>query len=111
MSPPGYGGFRLASVSPALDAANVAGLVLDLMAADDVEKAAEPLARPRHVDMYVQEIEKILPGARTEEDQMHPLMQAEIARQLEDLEMLSGGWQEGEIMALVSPMRSNINIG
>jgi uncharacterized protein YjaG (DUF416 family) len=102
-------------VSPALDAANVASLLLDLLITDAVEKAAEVACLACDtVDMYVQELDEMPPGAPDLEERitLHPLMQAEIARQLEDLETLSGGWQEGELRRRWhSPMRSNIDIG
>ena len=101
-------------VSSALDAANAAALVLDLIQTGDVERAVEvsTLARDT-VDMYVQEIAGILPTAADLEERirLHPLMQEEIARQLADLQLLRGSWTVGQIRHWFAPEVSNIGIG
>jgi len=77
--------------SAALDAANVVASVLDAVSqpegADAVEVAS--LARDT-VDLYVQEIENLDPNDRGLEEAIrrHPLMQAELRRQREDLAYL-----------------------
>lgn len=77
--------------SAALDAANAVASVLDAVSepegADAVEVAS--LARDT-VDLYVQEIENLGPNARGLEETIrrHPLMQAELGRQREDLAYL-----------------------
>lgn len=77
--------------SAALDAANAVASLLDaideLDSADPVEVAS--LARDT-VDLYVQEIENWDPNDRNLEDAIrcHPLMQAELRRQRNDLDYL-----------------------
>lgn len=77
--------------SAALDAANAVASLLDAVGksdgADPVEVAS--LARDT-VDLYVQEIENLDPNDRGLEDAIrrHPLMQAELRRQRDDLNFL-----------------------
>jgi uncharacterized protein YjaG (DUF416 family) len=101
-------------VSPALDAANAAALVLELILTGDGEKAAEIALLDRDtVDMYVQEIIGIPPNAPDLENRirLHPLMQAEIARQAEDLRLLEGPWNEPDVgKRWFSPATSNIGL-
>jgi uncharacterized protein YjaG (DUF416 family) len=102
-------------VSPALDAANAAALVLGLILTGDGEKAAEVgfLARDT-VDMYVQEIARIPPNVADLENRvrLHPLMQVEIARQSQDVRLLGGPWNEADVRrSWFSPATSNIGLG
>ncbi len=75
-------------VSPALDAAATAGLVLDLLADDDASHAVTIASLAGDtVDMYVQEIEQLEPGDPDLEAKIlaHPLMQKELASQQQAL--------------------------
>jgi uncharacterized protein len=78
-------------VSPALDAAVACTLVLDLLLDDDAQTILEGATVARDtVDMYVQEIESLDPSDPEREKKIlrHPLMQRELRRQREDLELL-----------------------
>jgi uncharacterized protein YjaG (DUF416 family) len=85
---PDTAGFSSPFTSAALDAANAVASVLDAISepegADAIEVAS--LARDT-VDLYVQEIENLDPNDRGLEEAIrrHPLMQAELRRQREDL--------------------------
>ena len=88
---PNTEGFSSPFTSAALDAANAVASLLDAInepdGADPVEVAS--LARDT-VDLYVQEIENLNPNDRGLEDAIrrHPLMQAELRRQRDDLTYL-----------------------
>lgn len=78
--------------SSALDAAATAGLVLVLLEADDPDVAVEIASLARDsVDMYIQVIEHLDPSDTELERKIlrHPLMQAELRRQREDVRQLS----------------------
>ncbi len=79
-------------VSPGLDAAVIAGMVIDFVRQKDESIAAEAALLCRDtVDMYVQELEGMDANAVDLEVQIqrHPLMQRELARQRSDVERLS----------------------
>lgn len=78
-------------VSPALDAAVVASILLESVGAISVEKILEGLTLATDtIDMYVQELDQIPPSAEDLESRIdsHPLMQKELRRRLENLETL-----------------------
>jgi uncharacterized protein YjaG (DUF416 family) len=84
--------FETVLVSSALDAAAGAGLVLKLMETDDPDLAVEIASLARDtVDMYIQAIEHLVPSDPDLERTIlaHPLMQAELRRQRNDLRQLS----------------------
>lgn len=100
-------------VSPALDAANAASLVADLIITGDKAKAAEVAVLALDtVDMYVQEIAEIPANAPDLEDRirLHPLMQREISRQLEDIRLLTMQWNEQDLFKRWSSQQTS-NIG
>ncbi|XYI00191.1 DUF416 family protein [Sorangium sp. So ce1128] len=78
-------------VSAGLDAANCCELVLQLVKKDEVEPAVEAASLARDtVDMHIQELESLRPQDPDLETRIleHPLMQRELRRQREDLELL-----------------------
>lgn len=86
--------FQSRTVSPALDAAMAVAAVMALIESQDVEKAVEIASLSRDtVDMFVQELEKMPANAPDLEDQIrqHPLMQAELERQSNDLASIESG--------------------
>lgn len=103
-------------VSPALDAASVAGMLLDFLKERDVTVVAEAASLCRDtVDMYAQELESMDANAPDLEARIlaHPLMQRELARQRSDIERLSGSGATADVKALESDWRSprTSNIG
>ncbi|MCG8422126.1 MAG: YjaG family protein [Proteobacteria bacterium] len=103
-------------VSPALDAASVAGILLDFIRAKDVNSVAEAASLCRDtVDMYIQELESMDANAPDLEARIlaHPLMQRELARQRGDIERLSEYVETLDVESLKSDWRSpsTSNIG
>jgi uncharacterized protein YjaG (DUF416 family) len=96
-------------VSPALDAASVAGMLLDFVKAQDVSVIAEAASLCRDtVDMYTQELESMNANAPDLEARIlaHPLMQRELARQRGDIERLSDSGATLDVKSLESDWRS-----
>jgi uncharacterized protein YjaG (DUF416 family) len=86
--------FATISVSSALDAANAAAIVAGLVVEPDVEKVIELASYARDsVDMFVQELEQMPPGAPDLEERirLHPLMQRELVNQREAIESILSG--------------------
>lgn len=82
-------------VSSALDAVNVCSLLLELCCgAKDAECLEISTLSRDSVDMYVQELEDLNPRDPDLEVKIatHPLMIAEVSRQIGDLETLAGSW-------------------
>ena len=83
-------------VSSALDAANSAANIAELLIEPDVEKAVEIASYGRDtVDMYVQELEDMPPNAPDLEERIrrHEMMQRELTRQREAIEAIEAGIQ------------------
>lgn len=101
-------------VSPAIDAANSASIVADLIIRSDIERVVEVASYARDtVDMYVQEIEGMPPGALDLEERIcrHPLMQKELKSQREALEAIAAGISSEEAeRRWRSRERSNIEL-
>jgi len=86
--------FTTILVSSALDAANSAANVAALLIKPDVEKVVEIASYGRDtVDMFVQEMEGMLPNAPDLEERirLHPMMQRELVNQRKALETIAGG--------------------
>jgi uncharacterized protein YjaG (DUF416 family) len=84
-------GFSSRFTSAALDAANAVASLLDAIDDPDGANPVEVASLARDtVDLYVQEIENLDPNDRGLEDAIrrHPLMQAELRRQRDDLAYL-----------------------
>jgi len=83
--------FQAGHASAGLDAAVCCASVLELLLEDDAQKVADAASLARDtVDMHVQDLESLpLSGPEMEEKIIqHPLMQRELKRQREDLELL-----------------------
>jgi uncharacterized protein len=106
--------FQSRTVSPALDAAMAASAVVALIETQDVAKAVEAASLSRDtVDMFVQELDEMPANAANLEDRirLHPLMQAELERQSDDLVALESGADLGQLSAgWKSPPFSNIGL-
>ncbi len=104
-------------VSAGLDAAVCCTLVLDFLLEDDVQKVVEAASLARDtVDMHIQEVEAMDPDDPDLEDRIlhHPLMQRELERQREDLDMLAPAERTGDTIAALArhwrrPATSNID--
>lgn len=115
---PETGDFDSMLVSPALDAASVAELLLNIIEADNADDVVQIAALCRDtVDMYVQELENMSPAAPDIEERIlkHPLMQQELRRQNNDINELSALSSSPELIATFAerwrwPARSNIGI-
>lgn len=109
--------FESAYVSPALDAAVIAEVVLSLLEQDDVELISQIASLCRDsVDMYVQSTGMIAPSSLDREVQIihHPLMQHELRRQREELSRLASlDWSPATIKQLTAEWRNTkrSNIG
>jgi uncharacterized protein YjaG (DUF416 family) len=82
-------------VSSALDAANAAASVLDLVEEPDSGVAGEIASLATDsIDMYVRHREAMEPNTPRLEDEIanHPLMRLEVQRQRRDLDVVSGAW-------------------
>jgi uncharacterized protein YjaG (DUF416 family) len=101
-------------VSPALDAALAVAAVLALIQTQDVYRAVEVVSLSRDtVDMFVQELENMPPNAPDLEERirLHPLMQAELELQHNDLAALEAGIDLAQLSARwKSPTVSNIGL-
>ncbi len=105
--------------SAALDAAVGCALVLELLIGDDSSKVLEGASQTIDtVDMYVQELEQLVPQDPLRERKIlrHPLMQDELKRQREDLDVLSQvDWSQQHVVADLArrwrrPAISNIGL-
>lgn len=84
--------FESKYVSSGLDAAVCCAFVLELLLQDDSQKVVEGASLARDtVDMHIRELESLHPQDPALEEKIcrHPLMQRELQRQREDLEMLT----------------------
>jgi uncharacterized protein len=106
-------------ISPGLDAACAASMVLDIVQNRDPGIVADIASLCRDtVDMYIQEIEKMSSQDRKREQKIliHPLMQRELSRQREDISTVADLLTEGDGLASVlrdrwrAPERSNIDL-
>jgi uncharacterized protein YjaG (DUF416 family) len=110
--------FHSRYVSPGLDAASAAYLVMDLLRRGDAAAAADIASLCRDtVDMYVQELEGMEVDDPELEEKIlkHPLMQRELVRQRTDLERLRSERLSGDAVARLesdwrAPARSNIEL-
>jgi len=91
--------FTTILVSSALDAANSAAIVAELVVESDVEKAVEIASYGRDtVDMYVQELENMPSNSTDLEERirLHELMQRELINQREAIEAIASGIHPAE---------------
>lgn len=85
--------FQTILLSPALDAAVSIATLIELLETREVKHALTIASLARDtVDMYVQELEKMPPNTENIEDeiQRHPLMQAELQSQQDDIAKVAG---------------------
>ena len=83
-------------VSAALDAANSAVIVVELLSDTNIEKVIEIASYGRDtVDMYVQELEGMPPNAPDLEERirLHAMMQRELSNQRKALKSIAAGMQ------------------
>ena len=98
--------FESEFVSAALDAAIVCRLVLEMVLEHDGAKLVEAASLARDsVDLHVQELESLDPGDPQLERKIleHPLMQQELRRQREDLELLERTGGSARAVAELAP--------
>jgi uncharacterized protein YjaG (DUF416 family) len=88
--------------SAALDAANVASIILDAIERPDEARPLDVASLARDtVDMFVQGLLNLNPNASEFEETIlrHPLMQTELRRQKEDLNALMSSHEDREMMS------------
>ncbi len=106
--------FQSRTVSPALDAAMSASALMALIQTQDTDKAVETATLCRDtVDMFVQELENMPANSSDLESRirLHPLMQAELKRQDDDLAALEAGVDPQQLATgWRSPEVSNIGL-
>jgi uncharacterized protein YjaG (DUF416 family) len=106
--------FSSVYVSPALDAANSVADVIGLVLLGDIEIAIEVASFGRDtVDMYVQELDNMLPNSSNHEQLIlhHPMMQAELSSQIDAIVVIENGITINDAMLKWrAPSMSSINL-